>query len=76
MRKDKGLHLQGSKVWILLQVHYVLSLAANRGACGGLSQCHMGNVEVKTRQYDDNLVINTTVLAAFGCASTVLVSSY
>nr|XP_018671881.1 G-protein coupled receptor 98-like isoform X2 [Ciona intestinalis] len=57
------------------KVYYNMSLYANRGACAGATSCPVGDVIVKTRQYDDKLTIATSVVSAFGCAATVIVNS-
>ena len=57
------------------QVYYNMTLSANREACAGQASCHVGNVVVKTRRYDDRLRVNTSVVAAFDCESKIEVGS-
>ena len=50
-----------------------MSIAAHKDGCDQV-HCNLGPIDVKTRQYDDKVSVDTTLLGAYGCFATVDVS--
>ena len=50
-----------------------MSINANLEACSDKSalNCSGGVISLKTRKYEETLPVETTILAAFGCAEFV-----